>query len=79
MGFALGLSGTIQLIGVIFVTVFLNFQLALIFIIIIPTSLLTSLILAKKMRPIYYETRESFGELTNFLRSLFWLLNIRTT
>ncbi len=68
MGFALGLSGTIQLIGVIFVTVFLNFQLALIFIIIIPTSLLTSLILAKKMRPIYYETRESFGELTNTIR-----------
>lgn len=68
MGFALGLQGTIQLIGVIFVSVFLNFQLALIFITIMPISLLTSLILAKKMRPIYYETRESFGELTNTIR-----------
>ena len=68
MGFALGLQGTIQLIGVIFASVFLNFQLALIFITIMPISLLTSLILAKKMRPIYYETRESFGELTNTIR-----------
>jgi len=68
MGFALGLQGTIQLIGVIFASVFLNFQLALIFITIMPISLLSSLILAKKMRPIYYETRESFGELTNTIR-----------
>ncbi|KKM57994.1 hypothetical protein LCGC14_1550050, partial [marine sediment metagenome] len=68
MGFALGLQGTIQLIGVIFASVFLNFQLALVFIIVIPISLLSSLILAKKMRPIYYEARESFGELTNTIR-----------
>ncbi len=68
MGFALGLQGTIQLIGVVFASVFLNFQLALIFITIMPISLLTSLILAKKMRPIYYEARESFGELTNTIR-----------
>ncbi len=68
MGFALGLQGTIQLIGVIFASVILNFQLALVFIIVIPISLLSSLILAKKMRPIYYETRESFGELTNTIR-----------
>ena len=68
MGFALGLQGMIQLIGVIFASVFLNFQLALIFITIMPISLLSSLILAKKMRPIYYETRESFGELTNTIR-----------
>lgn len=68
MGFALGLQGTIQLIGVLFVSIFINFQLALIFIIIIPISLLSSLLLAKKMRPIYYETRESFGELTNTIR-----------
>ncbi len=68
MGFALGLQGMIQLIGVIFASVFLNFQLALVFIIVIPISLLSSLILAKKMRPIYYEARESFGELTNTIR-----------
>ncbi len=68
MGFALGLQGTITLIGVLFTSVFLNFQLALIFIAIIPISLISSLMLAKKMRPIYYETRESFGELTNTIR-----------
>ena len=68
MGFALGLQGTIQLVGVIFASVFLNFQLALIFIIIMPISLLSSLLLARKMKPIYYETRESFGELTNTIR-----------
>ena len=68
MGFALGLQGTIQLVGVIFASVFLNFQLALIFIIIMPISLLSSLLLARKMKPLYYETRESFGELTNTIR-----------
>jgi len=68
MGFNLGLQGTIQMIGVLIASIFLNFQLALVFVIIIPTSLISSFILAKKMKPIYYETRDSFGELTNTIR-----------
>ena len=68
MGFNLGLQGTIQMAGVLVASVFLNFQLALVFIIIIPISLTSSFLLAKKMKPIYYETRDSFGELTNTIR-----------
>ena len=68
MGFNLGLQGTIQLVGVMFASIFLNFQLALIFVTIIPISLISSFLLAKKMKPIYFETRESFGELTNTIR-----------
>jgi len=68
MGFNLGLQGTIQMIGVLIASIFLNFQLALVFVIIIPTSLISSFFLAKKMKPIYYETRDSFGELTNTIR-----------
>jgi len=68
MGFNLGLQGTIQMVGVVSASVFINFQLSLIFMIVIPTSLITSFILTKKMKPIYYETRDSFGELTNTIR-----------
>ena len=68
MGFNLGLQGTIQMVGVVSASIFINFQLSLIFMIVIPTSLITSFILTKKMKPIYYETRESFGELTNTIR-----------
>ena len=68
MGFNLGLQGTIQMIGVVSASIFINLQLALIFMIVIPTSLISSLMLTKKMKPIYYETRESFGELTNTIR-----------
>ena len=68
MGFNLGLQGTIQMAGVLVASAFLNFQLALVFIVIIPISLISSFILAKKMKPIYYETRDSFGELTNTIR-----------
>ena len=68
MGFNLGLQGTIQLVGVMFASIFLNFQLALIFVTVIPISLISSFLLAKKLKPIYFETRESFGELTNTIR-----------
>ncbi|NVM37391.1 MAG: ABC transporter ATP-binding protein [Candidatus Lokiarchaeota archaeon] len=68
MGFNLGLQGTIQLVGVMVASIFLNFQLALIFVTIIPISLIASFLLTKKMKPIYFETRESFGELTNTIR-----------
>jgi ATP-binding cassette subfamily B protein len=68
MGFTLGLQGAIQMVGVIVASIFINLQLASIFMFIIPLSLISSLRLTKKMKPIYHETRESFGELTNTIR-----------
>ena len=68
MGFNLGLQGAIQMVGVVFASIFINFQLSIIFMIVIPISLISSFILTKKMKPIYYETRESFGDLTNTIR-----------
>ena len=68
MGFNLGLQGSIQMVGVVAASIFINLQLSLIFMIVIPISLISSLRLTKKMKPIYYETRESFGELTNTIR-----------
>ena len=68
MGLNLGVQGVIILIGVLFTAFFLNIQLALIFVFIIPISLVLSLLLAKKLKPIYLETRQSFGELTNTIR-----------
>jgi len=68
MGFNLGLQGSVQMVGVVAAPIFINLQLSLIFMIVIPISLISSLRLTKKMKPIYYETRESFGELTNTIR-----------
>ncbi|TFF86573.1 MAG: ABC transporter ATP-binding protein [Promethearchaeota archaeon] len=68
MGLLMGLSGIFQLSGIIVSSFLLNPQLAMIFIIVIPISLGTSVLLARKLGPIYYETRQSFGELTTTLR-----------
>ncbi len=68
MGLSIGLRGFIQLMGIIIVAFFLSWRLAWIFGLIIPISLLISLILAKKLKPIYLERRESFGDLTSIIR-----------
>ena len=68
MGLSIGLRGFIQLMGIIIAAFFLSWQLAWIFGLIIPISLLISLILAKKLKPIYLERRESFGDLTSIIR-----------
>ncbi len=67
-GLMMGAYGIIQFTGIIISSFFLNGQLALIFVIMIPISLITSVILAKKLKPIFKETRESFGNLTNTIR-----------
>ena len=67
-GLAVGVQGIIQLIGVLVAVSFLNTQLIWIFAILIPSSLVISLIITRKLRPIYYESREAFGELTNTIR-----------
>jgi len=67
-GLIMGLNGLLLLTGIMILSFFLSSQLALIFIVIVPISLSVSVILAKKLKPIYAETRESFGELTNTIR-----------
>lgn len=67
-GLAVGVQGIIQLFGVLIAVSVLRTQLIWIFAILIPSSLLISLIITVKLRPIYYESREAFGELTNTIR-----------
>ncbi len=68
MGLVLGVQGLIQLTGVIIAAFLLSKELAWIYVIAIPISLIASVILAKKMKPIYLERRESFGEITNTMQ-----------
>ncbi|MFX1276662.1 MAG: ABC transporter ATP-binding protein [Promethearchaeota archaeon] len=67
-GLAVGVQGVIQLIGILFAVFILGTQMVWIFVILIPLSLTISLIITKKMRPVYYESREAFGKLTNTIR-----------
>ena len=67
-GLAVGVQGVIQLFGVLIAVSILKTQMMWIFAILIPFSLVISLIITIKLRPIYYESREAFGELTNTIR-----------
>lgn len=67
-GLAVGVQGVIQLFGVLLAVFLLGTQMIWIFAILIPSSLIISLIITKKLRPIYLESREAFGELTNTIR-----------
>ncbi|MBA7525934.1 putative multidrug export ATP-binding/permease protein [subsurface metagenome] len=68
MGLTLGLQSTLQIGGVIIGFVFFNVLLSLILIPTIGSSLLLSYYIAKKLKPIFLDTRESFGDLTNTIR-----------
>lgn len=68
MGINMGISSIFQLIGVLISSFLLNLPLALIIISAVILSLFGSSIIAKNMKLIYLETRESFGELTNTIR-----------
>jgi ATP-binding cassette subfamily B protein len=68
MGLTLGLQSTLQIIGVIGGFLLFSLELSFILAITIILSLLISYYIAKKLKPIFLETRESFGELTNTMR-----------
>ncbi len=68
MGLTLGLQSTLQIGGVIIMFVLFNIQLSFILVIVISFSLFLSYFIAKKLKPIFLETRESFGDLTNTIR-----------
>lgn len=68
MGLTLGLRSILQLGGVTIGFILFSIELSWIFSIAIGSSLLLSYYLAKKLKPIFLETRNSFGELTNTIR-----------
>jgi len=68
MGLTLGIQSTLQIGGVIIGFFFFNVLLSLILIPTIGSSLLLSYFIAKKLKPIFLDTRESFGDLTNTIR-----------
>jgi len=67
-GLTLALQGFIQLTGVIILAIIIQVSLSWIFAIVIPISIIMSLFITLKLRPIYLESREAFGELTNTIR-----------
>lgn len=66
-GLLIGLQSFIQLMGVISAAIITAPGLIWIFLA-IPLSILTSIYIAKRLRPIFIQTREAFGELTNTLQ-----------
>ena len=68
MGLTLGLQSILQMTGVFMGFLVFNFALSIIFIALFFGSLMVSYFIAKKLKPIFLETRSSFGELTNTIR-----------
>ena len=68
MGLNMGFRSILQLGGVTIGFIFFSIELSWLLSIAIGSSLLLSYYLAKKLKPIFLETRNSFGELTNTIR-----------
>jgi ATP-binding cassette subfamily B protein len=67
-GLNMGLQSILQMIGIFIGFLFFNLQLSIILVTTFAISIGTSYYIAKKLKPIFLETRESFGELTNTIR-----------
>ena len=68
MGLNLGIQSILQMIGVSIGFFLFSFELSIILMIAFACSLFISYFIAKKLKPIFTETRQSFGELTNTIR-----------
>jgi ATP-binding cassette subfamily B protein len=68
MGLTLGIQSTLQMGGTIIGFLLFDVQLSFVLMIVIASSLFLSYYIAKKLKPIFLETRESFGDLTNTIR-----------
>ncbi|MHA2181051.1 MAG: ABC transporter ATP-binding protein [Promethearchaeota archaeon] len=68
MGLSLTVQSFLQIGGVIIGFLLFSIEMTLVLIIVICCSLALSYYIAKKLRPIFLETRESFGDLTNTIR-----------
>lgn len=67
-GLVLGLQSILQMIGVFIGFISFSIELSIFIIIAFLVSLSLSYYIAKKLKPIFLETRESFGELTSTIR-----------
>jgi len=68
MGLTLGLQSILQMGGVVVGFLLFSLELSVILVIAFIGSLTTSYFIAKKLKPIFLETRSSFGELTSTIR-----------
>jgi ATP-binding cassette subfamily B protein len=68
MGLILGLQSTLQISGIIVGFFAFSFDLSYILVSAILISLILSYYIAKKLKPIFLETRYSFGDLTTTIR-----------
>jgi ATP-binding cassette subfamily B protein len=68
MGLTLGLQSILQISGIIVGFFLFSYDLFFILILAIFFSLLLSYFIAKKLKPIFLETRNSFGDLTTSIR-----------
>ncbi len=68
MGLTLGLQSSLQLGGVIIGFFIFSIDLSIILVIVVSLSLVLSYYIAKKLKPIFLETRNSFGDLTTTIR-----------
>lgn len=68
MGLTLSLQSFFQIGGVIIGFLLFSYEIMIIMIVVILISLVFSFYIAKKLRPIFLETRDSFGDLTNTIR-----------
>lgn len=68
MGLIMGLQSILQLVGVLVGFFLFSFELSILLIIVFGGSLTVSYFIAKKLKPIFLETRESFGDLTSTIR-----------
>ncbi|TKJ22298.1 MAG: hypothetical protein CEE43_07030 [Promethearchaeota archaeon Loki_b32] len=68
MGLTLGLQSILQIGGIIVGFFIFSIELSFLLGVAIFLSLLLSYYIAKKLKPIFLETRESFGDLTNTIR-----------
>ena len=68
MGLTLTLQSSFQLGGLIIGFILFGKELIFIMLIAVGVSFFLSIIIAKKLKPIFFETRESFGDITNNIR-----------
>ena len=68
MGLTLGLQSTLQIGGIVIGFFLFNMELMYFLILTIGSSLILSYYIAKKLKPIFLETRDSFGDLTNTIQ-----------
>ena len=68
MGLTLGLQSSLQIGGIVIGFFLFNMELMYFLILTIGSSLILSYYIAKKLKPIFLETRDSFGDLTNTIQ-----------